>query len=123
MKKLCVKLLILSVLIIILYYITLELTWYFLNEFSPTKNSVFLGIALFYGKILFSIITIISTFTWLIKMKTIRLLLIFTLFIVYLFNWYSSLFIYPYRISLLIMISAFFYGILHFYIFFRMKKQ
>lgn len=117
MNKIWIKLLILSGLIIILYYITLGLMWYFLNEFSPTKNSLFLGIALYYGKILFSIITIISAFTWLIKIRIIRLFIIFTLFVVYLFNWYSSFFIYPYRISLLIIVSAIFYGILHLYIY------
>ena len=123
MNKNLIKLMVFPVLIITLYYITLESLWYFLNKFYPTKNSIFLGIALYYGKIFFGIIVITSTFAWLIKIKVIRLLLISILFCIYLLNWYSSFFIYPYRISLLIIVSAIFYGILHFYMFFRMKNE
>lgn len=123
MNKHLIKFLVFPFLIITLYYITLESLWYFLNKFCPFKNSIFLGIALHYGKIFFSIIVITSTFAWLIKIKVIRLLLISILFCIYLLNWYSSFFIYPYRISLLIIVSAFFYGILHLYIYNKMNKK
>lgn len=123
MSKCWIKLLILSCLTILLYYIFFDLICHFINEYLPTKKSISLGIALYYGKILFSIIIIVSIYTWLINSKIIRFLLIFILFIVYLFYWYSSLFIYPYRILLLLAFSLFFYGNIHFYMFFRMKKE
>ncbi len=123
MSKFWIKLLILSCLTILLYYILFDLIWHFINEYLPTKKSISLGIALYYGKILFSIIIIASIYTWLINRKIIRLLLIFILFIVYFFYWYSSLVIYPNRILLLIAFSLFFYGTIHFYIFFRMKND
>ena len=87
------------------------------------KNITPLGGFPHYGKIFFSIIVITSTFAWLIKIKVIRLLLISILFCIYLLNWYSSFFIYPYRISLLIIVSAFFYGILHLYIYNKINKK
>jgi hypothetical protein len=123
MNKYIIKFLVFPVLIVALYYITLESLWYFIDKFHPTKNSIFLGIALYYGKIFFSIIVITSTFAWLIKIKVIRLLLISILFCIYLLNWYSSFFIYPYRISLLIIVSAIFYGILHLFLYKKMNKK
>jgi hypothetical protein len=107
----------------IYYYYNKDYILSLADEYLPTKKSISLGIALYYGKILFSIIIIASIYTWLINSKIIRFLLIFILFIVYLFYWYSSLFIYPYRILLLIAFSLFFYGTIHFYMFFRMKKE
>jgi hypothetical protein len=123
MKKHWIKLLIVSGLAIILYYLLFESIWYLLNKISPTKKSISLGIALYYGKILFSFLIFASVYAWLITNKIIKLFLIIMSFIIFIIYWYPTLFIYPYKISLLIIVSVIFYGILHLLMFFRMKNN
>lgn len=114
MKNKIIKSTVLSCLGIISYIISLDILWNMLNEYYPTRKNLFLGLAYYYSKWIFSIIIILSVYIWLIiKNKGQRLLVISLLFIIYPLYWSSSLLVYPYRVSLLIAFSILFYISLH----------
>ncbi len=125
MKNSKVRLCILSVFAIILYIVLQELVLSFLNSYFPAKRDIAFGIAVYYNKFVFSIVLVLSAFIWLIVgNKAIRMLFLSLIFLIYLiFWWYPSILVYPYRISLLLGCSMFFYIGFHLYIWYSLKNE
>jgi len=110
MKNSRVRLCILSVFAIILYIVLQELVLSFLNSYFPARRDIAFGIAVYYNKFVFSIVLVLSAFIWLmVRNKAIRMLFLSLIFLIYfMFWWYPSILVYPYRISLLLGCSMFF---------------
>jgi len=110
MKNNWVRLCISLVFAIILYIVLQELVLSFLNSYFPAKRDIAFGIAVYYNKFVFSIVLVLSAFIWLIVgNKAIRMLFLSLIFLIYfIFWWYPSISVYPYRISLLLGCSMFF---------------
>ena len=125
MKNSRVWLCILSVFAIILYIVLQELVLSSLNSYFPARRDIAFGIAVYYNKFVFSIVLVLSAFIWLIVgNKAIRMLFLSLIFLIYfMFWWYPSILVYPYRISLLLGCSMFFYIGFHLYIWYSLKNE
>ena len=120
-----VRLCILSVFAIILYIVLQELVLSFLNSYFSVRRDIAFGIAVYYNKFVFSIVLVLSAFIWLmVGNKAIRMLFLSLIFLIYfMFWWYPSILVYPYRISLLLGCSMFFYIGFHLYIWYSLKNE
>ena len=125
MKNNWVRLCILSVFAIILYIVLQELVLSFLNSYFPARRDIAFGIAVYYNKFVFNIVLVLSAFIWLmIGNKAIRMLFLSLIFLIYfIFWWYPSILVSPYRISLLLGCSMFFYIGFHLYIWYSLKNS
>ena len=125
MKNSRVRLCISLVFAIILYIVLQELVLSFLNSYFPARRDIAFGIAVYYNKFVFSIVLVLSAFIWLIVgNKAIRMLFLSLIFLIYfIFWWYPSISVYPYRISLLLGCSMFFYVGFHLYIWYSLKNE
>lgn len=122
MKNSWIKVFVLSSIVILLYYHSLDILGDFIKKYFPIKRNVALGVGVYYSKFIFSIVTFISVCVWIIDNKKIRLLLIILVFMLYPIYWWSSISIYPYKISLLLCYSLFMYINLHLYIWYILRK-
>ena len=124
MKNNWVRLCMSSVFAMILYIILQELVLSFLNSYFPARRDIAFGIAVYYNKFVFSIVLVLSAFIWLmIGNKAIRTLFLSLIFLIYFMFWYPSILVYPYRISLLLGCSMFFYIGFHLYIWYSLKNE
>ena len=125
MKNNWLRLCILSVFAIILYIVLQELVLSFLNSYFPARRDIAFGIAVYYNKFVFSIVLVLSAFIWLmVGNKAIRMLFLTLIFLIYfMLWWYPSISVYPYRISLLLGSSMFFYIGFHLYIWYSLKNE
>lgn len=103
---------------IIIFNLLLKIIFFVLNKYYSLNNNASLSIGVYYGKIFFSILIILSTSTWFLKSRKLRCILIILMFLIYLYYWFTSIKIHPYRISLILIISLFVYFFMHYF----MKK-
>lgn len=113
-----IKLSYLPVIAIIFFNLLLKITFFVLNKYSNLNNNTSFSIGVYYGKIFFSIIIILSTFTWFLKNRNLRYIFIILIFLIYLYYWFASIMIHPYRITLILIISFLVYFFMHYF----MKK-
>lgn len=99
---------------IIIFNLLLEIIFFHLYKYYSLNNNTSFSIGVYYGKMFFSILIILSTSTWFLKNRNLRYILIILMFLIYLYYWITSIKIHPYRISLILIISLFVYFFMHY---------
>lgn len=99
---------------IIVFNLLLKIIFFLLDKYYSLNNNTSFSIGVYYGKMFFSILIILSTSTWFLKNRNLRYILIILMFLIYLYYWITSIKIHPYRISLILIISLFVYFFMHY---------
>lgn len=95
-----------TIVLLVLSVILFLLVPIIINYYFVAKKSLSFGILIHYGNYVFTIFLLLSAITiWCVKNIKMRVISLVVLSLMYLWYWFPSIKIYPFRVSLIVLIS------------------